>query len=227
LSVKIAPWSELFRTAAVPWCASMIFFTMARPGSRRQFRHSYLSKTDRIPAPADRLELLDRGRQRSRDHPPALLRLPPPRVENGQRHSRQDFGSRPRLRQHFPVRRPAYRCLSGQETSTRGGRIRDRQFYRCRLRQFYTMPERRWRTRPHNRPRPPRAPPTNSIHMGLSRVTSIITAAARVTAAVRHPVSAARAITVPLAMTSPITTGTRPRRTICCHGVSRNLSHIR
>jgi hypothetical protein len=34
VSVKIAPWPELFRTATMPRCASMIFFTMARPGPR-------------------------------------------------------------------------------------------------------------------------------------------------------------------------------------------------
>jgi hypothetical protein len=42
-----------------------------------------------------------------------------------------------------------------------------------------------------------------------------------------HPVSAARAITIPLAMTSPMVTGTRPRRTIGCHGAARNLFHRR
>ena len=63
--------------------------------------------------------------------------------------------------------------------------------------------------------------------MGLSRVVSVIAAAAIVRATAGQLVSAARAMTVPLAMTSPMTTGTRPRRTICCHGASRNRSHSR
>jgi hypothetical protein len=48
-----------------------------------------------------------------------------------------------------------------------------------------------------------------------------------VTATACQLLSAARAITVPLAMTSPMTTGTRPTRTICCHRVSRNRSYSR
>src|SRR5262249_53760118 len=102
---------------------------------------------------------------------------------------------------------------------------------RC-LRQFY---EARERTGPrgliidghHSRPRPPSAPPTSSIHKGLSRLPSVIAAAAIVTTTAGQLVSAARAMTVPLAITNPITTGTRPRRTICCHGASRNRSHSR
>jgi hypothetical protein len=57
---------------------------------------------------------------------------------------------------------------------------------------------------PQSRPRPPRAPPATSSHRGLSRVASVIAVAQMVTAAARHPASAARAITVPLAMTSPM-----------------------
>jgi hypothetical protein len=67
---------------------------------------------------------------------------------------------------------------------------------------------------PQSRPRPPRAPPATSSHRGLSRVASVIAVAQMVTAAARHPASAAGAITVPLAMTSPMVTGTKPRRTI-------------
>jgi hypothetical protein len=55
----------------------------------------------------------------------------------------------------------------------------------------------------HSKPRPPRAAPTSSIHIGLNRVASVIAAATIVTATARQLVSAARAITVPLAMTSP------------------------
>jgi hypothetical protein len=43
-----------------------------------------------------------------------------------------------------------------------------------------------------------------------------------VTATARQLVSAARAMTVPLAMTSPMIIGTKPRRTIRCHGALRN-----
>jgi hypothetical protein len=43
--------------------------------------------------------------------------------------------------------------------------------------------------------------------MGLSRVASVIAAAPVVMAAACHPASAARAITMPLAMTSPMVTG--------------------
>src|SRR5215831_12689134 len=92
----------------------------------------------------------------------------------------------------------------------RGSQIR-RLNKRC-LRQFYATSEWPLDIRLHSRSRPPRAAPARSIHIGLSRVTSI---------------SAARAITVPLAITSPITTGTSPRRTICCHDALRNLSHSR
>jgi hypothetical protein len=52
----------------------------------------------------------------------------------------------------------------------------------------------------HSRPRPPSAPPTSSIHMGLSRVPSVIAAAAIVTTTPGQLVSAARAMTVPLAI---------------------------
>src|SRR5215467_4696377 len=61
--------------------------------------------------------------------------------------------------------------------------------------------------------------------MGLSRVPSVIAAAAIVRTTAGQLASATRAMTVPLAITNPITTGTRPRRTICCHGASRNRSH--
>jgi hypothetical protein len=68
---------------------------------------------------------------------------------------------------------------------------------------------------PQSRPRPPRAPPATSSHRGLSRVASVIAVAQMVTAAARHPASAAGAITVPLAMTingSPV----RPSRARAC-----------
>ena len=61
-------------------------------------------------------------------------------------------------------------------------------------------------------PRPPRTPPITSIHIGLSRVRSMIAAAATVRATARQLVPAARAITVPLAMTSPMITGTQPKK---------------
>lgn len=57
--------------------------------------------------------------------------------------------------------------------------------------------------------------------MGFIRVMSEIAAAAIVMAIVRQLVSAARAITVPLAMTSPIITGVSPRRAILCQEASR------
>jgi hypothetical protein len=63
--------------------------------------------------------------------------------------------------------------------------------------------------------------------MGLSRVANAITAVAIVTATACQLLSAVCAITVPLAMTSPTTTGARPTRTTRCHGAARNLSHSR
>src|SRR5262249_55284600 len=71
------------------------------------------------------------------------------------------------------------------------------------------------------RQKPPSAPPASSTQSGLSLVLSMKVATATVIAAAAGPVSAARAITIPLAITSPIVTGTRPLRTVGCHGAPR------
>jgi hypothetical protein len=89
---------------------------------------------------------------------------------------------------------------------------------RCSVSRLRSQPEIEQEGQDQSNPTPPRVPPARSIHIGLSRVRSISKLVMTVIAAVRQPPSAARAITMPPAMTSPMITGTSLTRTTRCHG---------